>query len=140
MHPRTRGALEAQGIVVGSNEPLLLIDPVGYLEFMSLVEGSAGVITDSGGVQEETTYLGIPCFTLRANTERPITSTQGTNTMLGLEPKRIADVPGMLAETRARPSGIPDYWDGAAARRIVDVLAQFAVSRRACHPDLRAIR
>jgi UDP-N-acetylglucosamine 2-epimerase (non-hydrolysing) len=124
VHPRTRASIEAQGIVVGADEPLLLLDPIGYLEFMSLVEGSAGVITDSGGIQEETTFLGIPCFTLRANTERPITCTVGTNTLLGLAPERIGEVPRLLAEARARTVGIPERWDGCAARRIVDVLAR----------------
>ena len=65
-----------------------LLDPLGYLEFLSLVAGSAGVLTDSGGIQEETTFLGIPCFTLRDNTERPVTVELGTNTLLGLDPAR----------------------------------------------------
>jgi len=128
VHPRTRGALEAQGIGDAADDGLLLVDPVGYLEFMSLVEGSAGVITDSGGIQEETTYLGIPCFTLRANTERPVTCSVGTNTVLGLAPERIADVPRLLAEQAPREAGIPELWDGAAAGRIVDVLARMPLS------------
>jgi UDP-N-acetylglucosamine 2-epimerase (non-hydrolysing) len=124
VHPRTRAALDAVGFVPPSDGRLHLLDPVGYLEFMSLVEGSAGVLTDSGGIQEETTFLGIPCFTLRANTERPITCEIGTNTLLGLHPERIADVPGLLARPPAEMRRIPDYWDGAAAGRIVDVLAR----------------
>jgi len=79
------------------------------------------VITDSGGVQEETTYLGVPCFTLRDNTERPVTVDQGTNSLLGLDPRRIEDVPRLLAETRAAcppPAG----WDGRAAERLAEVL------------------
>ena len=97
VHPRTRAALETLGVDVAS-ERLRLIEPVGYVEFLSLVAGSAGVLTDSGGIQEETTYLGLPCFTLRDNTERPITVSLGTNTLLGLEPARIGDVPALLAE------------------------------------------
>ena len=122
VHPRTRAALDTLGIDV-ELERLRFIDPVGYVEFLSLVAGSAGVLTDSGGIQEETTYLGLPCFTLRANTERPITTTRGTNTLLGLDPARIADVPGLLADARTREAHIPPLWDGKASERIVDVLA-----------------
>ena len=82
------------------------------------------MLTDSGGIQEETTYLGLPCFTLRANTERPITLTMGTNTLLGLDPARIAEVPGLLAEAQSKETQIPPLWDGKASERIVDVLAQ----------------
>src|SRR5262245_10105334 len=101
VHPRTRAALESLGLDIASDR-LQLIDPVGYIEFLSLVAGSAGVLTDSGGIQEETTYLGLPCFTLRSNTERPITVSIGTNTLLGLDPARIADVPALLLEARER--------------------------------------
>jgi UDP-N-acetylglucosamine 2-epimerase (non-hydrolysing) len=123
VHPRTRAALETLGIDLGLDR-LRLLDPVGYVEFLSLVAGSAGVLTDSGGIQEETTYLGLPCFTLRANTERPITLTMGTNTLLGLDPARIAEVPALLAEAQRKEAQIPPLWDGKASERIVDVLAQ----------------
>jgi UDP-N-acetylglucosamine 2-epimerase (non-hydrolysing) len=122
VHPRTRAALSARGIPV--RDGVELLEPLGYLDFMSLVVDSAGVITDSGGIQEETTFLGIPCFTLRANTERPVTCTVGTNTLLGLAPERIADVPQLLAETQTDGARIPELWDGAAAQRIVDVLVR----------------
>jgi UDP-N-acetylglucosamine 2-epimerase (non-hydrolysing) len=122
VHPRTRSALEAMAIDVNLDR-LELLEPVGYVEFLSLVAGSAGVLTDSGGIQEETTYLGLPCFTLRANTERPITVSLGTNTLLGLDPARIADVPALLAGARAKETRIPPLWDGKASERIVDVLA-----------------
>jgi UDP-N-acetylglucosamine 2-epimerase (non-hydrolysing) len=122
VHPRTRAALDALAIGVHP-ERLSLLEPVGYVEFLSLVAGSAAVLTDSGGIQEETTYLGLPCFTLRANTERPITVSIGTNTLLGLDPKRIADVPELLAETRAKEAAIPPLWDGKASERIAGVLA-----------------
>jgi UDP-N-acetylglucosamine 2-epimerase (non-hydrolysing) len=89
------------------------------------------VLTDSGGIQEETTYLGLPCFTLRANTERPITVSLGTNTLLGLDPARIGDVPALLAEVREREAQVPPLWDGHAAERIVDVLARFPLEERA---------
>jgi UDP-N-acetylglucosamine 2-epimerase (non-hydrolysing) len=123
VHPRTRAALEALALDP-QLERLLLLEPLGYLEFISLVSGAAGVLTDSGGIQEETTYLGIPCFTLRPNTERPITVSMGTNTVLGVDPARIADVPALLAEAREREARIPPRWDGKASERIVEVLAR----------------
>ena len=122
VHPRTRARLETHD-GSESGHRLRLLDPIGYLEFMSLVRGAAGVVTDSGGIQEETTFLGIPCFTLRANTERPITCTVGTNTLLGLAPERIAEVPELLDAMRSRPAAVPEFWDGHSSRRIVDVLA-----------------
>jgi UDP-N-acetylglucosamine 2-epimerase (non-hydrolysing) len=122
VHPRTRAAIEARGIGVRSSG-LRLLEPLGYLEFLSLVAGAAGVLTDSGGIQEETTYLGVPCFTLRANTERPITVELGTNMLLGLEPERIADVPRLIEEAAGHPSQMPRQWDGNAAERIAAILA-----------------
>ncbi len=92
-----------------------------YLEFLGLVAGSAAALTDSGGIQEETTYLGVPCFTLRSTTERPVTVELGTNTLLGLDPARIREVPALLAAPRS--SSVPPLWDGHAAERIVDVLS-----------------
>jgi UDP-N-acetylglucosamine 2-epimerase (non-hydrolysing) len=86
------------------------------------VEASAGVLTDSGGIQEETTYLGIPCFTLRDNTERPVTCELGTNVLLGLAPERILEVPALIADAAGRERAIPPGWDGSAAERLVDVL------------------
>jgi UDP-N-acetylglucosamine 2-epimerase (non-hydrolysing) len=130
VHPRTRASLEALGVDVASKR-LRLIEPVGYVEFMSLVGGSAGVLTDSGGIQEETTCLGLPCFTLRANTERPITVSMGTNTLLGLDPARIGDVPALLDEARECETQVPPLWDGHAAERIVDVLARFPLEEPA---------
>jgi UDP-N-acetylglucosamine 2-epimerase (non-hydrolysing) len=123
VHPRTRAALEAMAIDVVL-ERLLLLEPVGYVEFMSLVGGSAGVLTDSGGIQEETTFLGLPCFTLRPNTERPITVSMGTNVILGLAPERIAEVPGLIAAAQGKEASVPPLWDGKASERIVEVLAR----------------
>ena len=121
MHPRTHAAVGELGLVRG--EGLRLLPPLGYLEFLALVTASAGVLTDSGGIQEETTYLNIPCFTLRPNTERPITVELGTNTVLGLDPGRILDVPELI-RSRPREGRIPPLWDGNASRRIVEVLAR----------------
>ena len=130
VHPRTRASIEARGIAAGATG-LRMFEPVGYLEFLSLVAGAAGVITDSGGVQEETSALGVPCFTLRDTTERPITVELGTNTLLGLDPERIQEIPRLIDDAKARPSRQPPLWDGNAAERIVDVLAGAAPSRRA---------
>ena len=89
--------------------------PQSYTRFLSLQTGAAAVVTDSGGVQEETTVLGIPCFTLRDNTERPVTVTHGTNVVLGLAPERLKDVPALMQKTRRNV--VPQYWDGLAGRR-----------------------
>jgi UDP-N-acetylglucosamine 2-epimerase (non-hydrolysing) len=123
VHPRTRAELDASGWS-STHEQLRLLEPVGYLEFLSLVKTSAGVVTDSGGIQEETTFLRIPCFTLRSTTERPVTCTIGTNQLLGLDPQRILEVPDLLEQGQHRREGIPELWDGNAARRIVEVLAR----------------
>lgn len=130
VHPRTRARLESgegPAPAGGSNgSGVTLIDPVGYLEFLSLEADAAAVLTDSGGIQEETTYLGVPCFTLRDNTERPVTIELGTNVLLGLDPARISEIPGILEGHAARtggPSAPPPLWDGHAADRIAGLLA-----------------
>jgi UDP-N-acetylglucosamine 2-epimerase (non-hydrolysing) len=120
VHPRTRKMLHGTGAT-----RVRLLDPVPYLEFLSLEADAAAVLTDSGGVQEETTHLGVPCFTLRANTERPVTVRCGTNTVLGLDPDRIDDILPALGSPR--PKVRPPLWDGAAAERIADVLVQHRV-------------
>ncbi len=117
VHPRTRKMLK--GV---SHPGVTLIDPVGYLDFLSLEADAGAVLTDSGGIQEETTYLGIPCFTLRDNTERPVTIRAGTNTLLGLDPARIGEIPDLLAAGSERPADPPPMWDGKAAQRVADVL------------------
>jgi UDP-N-acetylglucosamine 2-epimerase (non-hydrolysing) len=123
VHPRTRRQLEAAGLSARAGSGLHLLDPLGYLDFLALEERAAVVVTDSGGVQEETTYLGVPCFTLRANTERPVTVTLGTNTLVG------ADLDGLTAEVQAALAGrgkrgqpVP-LWDGRAGERIARILA-----------------
>jgi UDP-N-acetylglucosamine 2-epimerase (non-hydrolysing) len=119
VHPRTRKMME--GLEPGT-PGLHLIDPLGYLDFLSLVADARAVLTDSGGIQEETTYLGVPCFTLRDNTERPVTITSGTNTLLGLDPAAISRIPGLLVEGKQTPPGPPPLWDGRAAERIADAI------------------
>ena len=119
LHPRGRATLEAAGLVDGPR--LAIVEPIGYLEFMSLVSGAALVITDSGGIQEETTILGIPCLTLRPNTERPITITHGTNRLVSTAdlPNATADA---LAGRMARPAEPPPLWDGRAGERVAAAL------------------
>jgi UDP-N-acetylglucosamine 2-epimerase (non-hydrolysing) len=125
VHPRTRKMLS------GATYPgVTLIDPLGYLDFLSLEAEAGAVLTDSGGIQEETTYLGVPCFTLRDNTERPVTVRAGTNVLLGLDPERIRSIPDLLrARNGANPGGgqptRPDRWDGKAAERVADVLGDW---------------
>jgi UDP-N-acetylglucosamine 2-epimerase (non-hydrolysing) len=119
VHPRTRKMMEG---LEPEAPGLHLVDPLGYVDFLSLIAEARAVLTDSGGIQEETTYLGIPCFTLRDNTERPVTLTSGTNTLLGLDPGAIARIPALLAERTGVPSQPPPFWDGQAAQRIADVI------------------
>jgi UDP-N-acetylglucosamine 2-epimerase (non-hydrolysing) len=122
VHPRTRARIEAEAI--DSEHPgLLLCEPLGYLDFLSLLADARAVLTDSGGIQEETTYLGVPCFTLRANTERPITITAGTNTLLGLDPATIDQIPAALAQRSAKAAEPPPLWDGRASERIAEIVA-----------------
>lgn len=121
VHPRTRKALTGQSLSLPN---VRLIDPLGYLEFMKLVSHAKFVMTDSGGIQEETTFLGIPCLTLRTTTERPVTVEEGTNVLIGLDPDRImaaADIAIGSDQTRRRA---PELWDGQAANRILDILSQ----------------
>jgi UDP-N-acetylglucosamine 2-epimerase (non-hydrolysing) len=117
-HPRTLARIEPELVPPG----VLVVEPVPYLDFLSLEADAAAVLTDSGGVQEETTYLGVPCFTLRANTERPVTVRLGTNTVLGLDPDRIADI-GRLLDAPRRNVQVPPLWDGEAAERAAGVVA-----------------
>jgi UDP-N-acetylglucosamine 2-epimerase (non-hydrolysing) len=120
VHPRTRKMMEA----IDADHPgLELIEPLGYLDFLSLLADAGAVLTDSGGIQEETTYLGVPCFTLRDNTERPVTVRAGTNTLLGLDPAAIAGIPAALATRGATKPEPPPLWDGRAAERVADVIA-----------------
>jgi UDP-N-acetylglucosamine 2-epimerase (non-hydrolysing) len=120
VHPRTRKMLAAEW---ERRKGLHLLDPIGYLDFLSLEADAGAVLTDSGGIQEETTYLGVPCFTLRDNTERPVTVRAGTNTLLGLDPARIMEIPKALT---ARADGRPDpppLWDGRSGERVADVVS-----------------
>jgi UDP-N-acetylglucosamine 2-epimerase (non-hydrolysing) len=119
VHPRTRARMNSENL---ATDGILLLEPLGYIEFISLVASSAALLTDSGGVQEEATFLDIPCFTLRENTERPVTIRSGTNHLLGLNPERIADIPRLLADRNATEKREIPGWDGFAAKRIIEVL------------------
>ena len=120
VHPRTRERLNE---LVVRESRIRLVPPLSYTNFLSLQTGAAAVVTDSGGVQEETTVLGIPCFTLRDNTERPVTVTHGTNVVLGLSPERLKDVPELLR--KARRGVVPPFWDGLAGRRAAFAIEEF---------------
>jgi UDP-N-acetylglucosamine 2-epimerase (non-hydrolysing) len=118
VHPRTRRSLGA----VGSTPSVILTEPLGYLDFMKLTAHARLVLTDSGGIQEETTVLGVPCLTLRLNTERPITCEEGTNRLVGLDADAIVRAGLEVLECPPSAGRVPALWDGGAARRIVDVL------------------
>jgi UDP-N-acetylglucosamine 2-epimerase (non-hydrolysing) len=120
VHPRTSAAIERE---LGGREPKLrLVPPLGYLDFLRLMSEARFVLTDSGGIQEETTVLGVPCLTLRENTERPVTITEGTNTLVGGDPATIRAEVRKILDGEVAPGRIPEGWDGRAAARIVDVL------------------
>jgi UDP-N-acetylglucosamine 2-epimerase (non-hydrolysing) len=123
-HPRTRAALERVGIEI-EGPGMRLIDPIGYLDFIKLMKYSSLVLTDSGGIQEETTALGIPCLTIRENTERPITVTVGTNRLVGTQPERIVSEAREALRHGVPGAKVPDRWDGRAAERIAQVIARF---------------
>jgi UDP-N-acetylglucosamine 2-epimerase (non-hydrolysing) len=126
VHPRGRAVLDRAGL--SGSRGIHVTPPLGYLEFLSLVRGAAAVITDSGGVQEETTVLGVPCLTVRPNTERPITLTHGTNRLV-----RTDELAGCAREAlrngTVRPAEMPPLWDGKAGARIAEVLAGWLAGR-----------
>jgi UDP-N-acetylglucosamine 2-epimerase (non-hydrolysing) len=121
VHPRTLDRLSRLGFVASNR--LVITSPLPYRRFLSLEAGAAAVVTDSGGVQEETTALGVPCFTLRDRTERPVTVSHGTNTVLGLDPDRIAEIPALLAD-RSAQRRVPPLWDGNAGERAARAIEQ----------------
>ncbi len=122
VHPRTRARLGEWGL--SAPEGVHLLEPLGYLEFLALQERAGVVITDSGGVQEETTYLGVPCLTLRPNTERPVTVSVGTNTIVGHDLELLQGEAARALAGRGKRGRVPPLWDGRAARRIARILSQ----------------
>jgi UDP-N-acetylglucosamine 2-epimerase (non-hydrolysing) len=117
-HPRGRASLAAVGLRPTAR--LRVIDPLGYVDFLSLIRGAAVVVTDSGGLQEETTFLGIPCLTIRPNTERPVTVTMGTNVLT--TPEAVPDLARTILAGWTRPDVMPPLWDGQAGRRIAAII------------------
>ena len=129
VHPRTRARMAAFGLenqIQGKR--LLLLDPLGYLDFLSLLADAGLVLTDSGGIQEETTVLGVPCLTLRESTERPVTVTVGTNCVVGTDAKRILEAANKALAGDWPKGSIPDGWDGRTAERIVEILVHEKLS------------
>ena len=130
LHPRTRANIERFGLAaLVASSRIVLLPPQGYLEMLGLMAGARLVLTDSGGLQEETTALGIPCLTIRENTERPITVEQGSNTMVGSNRAAILDGVAEILAGGGKCGRIPEYWDGRAAERIAADLAQWLIER-----------
>ncbi len=119
-HPRTRQRISDFGL---NAEQLRVLDPLSYVDFLGLQSRATVVITDSGGIQEETTYLGVPCLTLRENTERPVTVTLGTNVLVGRDPDKLRSELSRVVAGQAKKGTIPPLWDGHAGERIAAVLA-----------------
>jgi UDP-N-acetylglucosamine 2-epimerase (non-hydrolysing) len=119
VHPRTRQRISQFNLSTGG---IQLCDPVSYLEFLALQARATVVLTDSGGIQEETTYLGIPCLTLRNNTERPITIETGTNTLIGTDMEKLRTELSKILDGRAKKGAVPQLWDGHAGDRIAEIL------------------
>lgn len=132
IHPRTRGNLEKFGLgALLDNPRIALLPPLGYLEMLGLMSGATVMITDSGGLQEETTALSVPCLTLRENTERPITVEQGTNTVIGIDDALFVRSLDDILATGGKRGRVPEYWDGHAAERIAADLHDWLLQRSA---------
>ena len=126
VHPRTRARIEQHGLGALLEAPsIICVPPLGYLEMLGLMQAARLVLTDSGGIQEETTALGVPCLTLRENTERPITVEQGTNTVVGSSPEHILAAVDDILRTGGKAGRVPELWDGRASQRIAAVLREW---------------
>jgi UDP-N-acetylglucosamine 2-epimerase (non-hydrolysing) len=125
-HPRTVKRIAEFGFDdrLAAMPDLRITPPLCYLDFLNLMANARLVLTDSGGIQEETTILGVPCLTLRENTERPVTVTQGTNRIVGNDPERIVSEALAVLDGKSKSGNVPELWDGQAAARIVDVIGQ----------------
>lgn len=121
VHPRAKKSIDRLNINFNGN--ITFCDPLGYLDFLKVMSDSRFVLTDSGGIQEETTVLGIPCLTIRENTERPVTVSQGTNILVGTKKEKIVQEAEKILNGKTQKSEIPELWDGKAAERIVKILA-----------------
>jgi len=130
VHPRTRAKISEFGFHISKNGRLHLIDPLGYLDFLALQKNATVVITDSGGIQEETTFLGVPCLTVRQNTERPITVEMGTNVLVGQDMKQLKREVYNILDGKIRQGRVPPLWDGHASERIAEVLLKTTPKRK----------
>jgi UDP-N-acetylglucosamine 2-epimerase (non-hydrolysing) len=142
VHPRTIARAEKLGMMgrLRGIEGLSMIEPLGYNDFVTLVAQAKLVATDSGGIQEETTALGVPCLTMRETTERPITVTEGTNTVVGLDPEIIAREVDAIVAGKGKAGRIPPSWDGKAAERVVDAIEAFLGGRPPPKTASRSVR
>jgi UDP-N-acetylglucosamine 2-epimerase (non-hydrolysing) len=137
VHPRTRNKIaefkleEKYPFLANGNRSLLMVEPQGYLDFLRLMQNARLVLTDSGGIQEETTVLGVPCITMRENTERPITVTEGTNVLVGSDPAAIVTEAMQVLDGHGKRGKVPELWDGHAATRIVRILDDESLLARA---------
>ncbi len=132
LHPRTRANIDRFGLgEILASPRIVLLPPQGYLEMLGLLAGAKLVLSDSGGLQEETTALGVPCLTIRENTERPITVEQGTNTLVGCDPQAIRKGVGEILSGTGKTGRVPELWDGRAAERIAADLSQWLLARHA---------
>jgi UDP-N-acetylglucosamine 2-epimerase (non-hydrolysing) len=124
MHPRTRERLEENGLRGRADAiaGLRILEPLGYLDFLQLLDHAGAVVTDSGGIQEETTFLGVPCITVRDNTERPVTVEMGTNQLVALDAEAVARRVDRVMDDGGGPHRVPPLWDGEAAVRIAEIL------------------
>ena len=124
VHPRTRASLEQYGLWenLERNRRVTLLPPAAYLDFLKLMMHARFVVTDSGGIQEETTYLGVPCLTCRDNTERPATIDEGTNVLVGSDGKLLDSEADAILSGTHQSGNVPRYWDGGAGKRIVETL------------------
>jgi UDP-N-acetylglucosamine 2-epimerase (non-hydrolysing) len=128
VHPRTRQRIAELDDAAGPNHDFRLLDPVSYVQFLGLQSRAKVVITDSGGIQEETTYLGVPCLTVRENTERPITTTLGTNVLVGRDLRKIREEVVSILNGKAKHGIIPPLWDGEAGERVAALIAGTSVA------------
>ena len=127
VHPRTRKVIAEQGLsqIFERHPDLRPVDPMGYMEFVGLTSQAKLILTDSGGLQEETTALGVPCLTLREETERPVTVEEGTNEVVGTDPERIRQAADRILDGQGKKGRVPELWDGRASERIADLFARY---------------
>ena len=122
IHPRSKKNLEQHGLLQSLKENVLLTEPIGYIDFLKLIKNAELILTDSGGIQEESTFLKVQCITLRKSTERPVTVEIGTNHLAGDDPEKAERIAVSILNGSSKKGNIPQYWDGNTAERIVDII------------------